>query len=174
MKKSRFSLSHAQKGRDERERQLDLDLDGDGLTEREELRYGLNPLHPDSDGDGIYDGKEVATHSNPRDAADALKGRLRENYVGLAREATQRQDLDYESLLAMTKEQPSASRRLDRAVVAYALLSGISRKETKLLMSQSPYLRSRVASQEWGEEDACRYANFLAGEDLEAESMESD
>jgi hypothetical protein len=167
-------IGHAEKVRAERERQLDLDFDGDGLTEREELKYGLNPLRPDSDGDGIYDGKEVATHSNPRDAADALKAQLREKYVELARHATQHQELDYEELLAMTKEQPSASRRLDHAVVAYALISGMSRKETKLLLSQSPYLQSRVASNEWGEEDAYRYANFLAGEDLEAESMESD
>lgn len=167
-------IGHAEKVRAERERQLDLDFDGDGLTEREELKYGLNPLRPDSDGDGVYDGKEVAIHSNPRDVADALKGKLRENYVGLARQATQRQYLDYELLLAMAKEQPSASQKVDRAVVAYALLSGISRKETKLLLSQSPYLQSRLASKEWEDEDAYRYANFLAGEDLEAESIESD
>ena len=36
----------------------DLDLDGDGLSEEEELRWGLDPLNPDTDGDGLTDGEE--------------------------------------------------------------------------------------------------------------------
>jgi hypothetical protein len=36
------------------------DLDGDGLSNEEELAYGLDPLNPDTDGDGILDGAELA------------------------------------------------------------------------------------------------------------------
>jgi len=35
------------------------DTDGDGLTNREELEWGSDPLNPDSDGDQLQDGPEV-------------------------------------------------------------------------------------------------------------------
>jgi hypothetical protein len=35
------------------------DTDGDGLSDKEELERGTNPLNPDSDGDGLKDGDEV-------------------------------------------------------------------------------------------------------------------
>ena len=45
----------------------DVDLDGDGLSEEEELRWGLDPLNPDTDGDGLEDGEEFGCI--PRSAA---------------------------------------------------------------------------------------------------------
>ena len=47
------------------ERPDDLDLDRDGLTLREELRWGTDPLNPDTDGDGFPDGYEVWAGINP-------------------------------------------------------------------------------------------------------------
>ena len=38
---------------------LAADTDGDGLTNREEIRWGSNPLDVDSDGDTLRDGQEV-------------------------------------------------------------------------------------------------------------------
>lgn len=43
----------------------DVDSDGDGLTNREEMRYGTDPLSIDTDDDGISDKVEVALGSNP-------------------------------------------------------------------------------------------------------------
>jgi hypothetical protein len=38
---------------------LDADPDGDGLTNRDELRYGCDPMKPDTNGDGILDGAAI-------------------------------------------------------------------------------------------------------------------
>lgn len=43
------------------------DSDGDGLTDYDErVRYGTDPLNPDSDGDGYHDGVEIAHAYSPR------------------------------------------------------------------------------------------------------------
>ena len=41
------------------------DMDNDGLTAPEELKYGTDPLNPDTDGDGYNDGDEVKSGHNP-------------------------------------------------------------------------------------------------------------
>jgi hypothetical protein len=46
---------------------LEVDSDGDGLSDREELELGTDPLNPDTDGDGWPDGCEVRLGSNPMD-----------------------------------------------------------------------------------------------------------
>lgn len=43
----------------------DVDSDGDGLTNREEMNYGTDPLNIDTDDDGISDKVEVALGSSP-------------------------------------------------------------------------------------------------------------
>ena len=42
-----------------------MDSDGDGLTNREEMNYGTDPLNIDTDDDGISDKVEVALGSSP-------------------------------------------------------------------------------------------------------------
>jgi len=45
------------------------DMDNDGLTAPEELlKYGTDPLNPDTDGDGYNDGDEVKSGHNPNGA----------------------------------------------------------------------------------------------------------
>lgn len=42
-----------------------LDSDCDGLNDVDELKYGTDPLNPDTDGDGVFDGAEVLAGTNP-------------------------------------------------------------------------------------------------------------
>jgi hypothetical protein len=44
---------------------LDTDPDEDGLSNRQELAVGSDPLNPDTNGDGIRDGAEVAIGLSP-------------------------------------------------------------------------------------------------------------
>jgi hypothetical protein len=46
----------------------DKDSDGDGISDKDEIRLGLNPNSKDSDGDGISDGDEVGDVNNPKDS----------------------------------------------------------------------------------------------------------
>jgi hypothetical protein len=46
------------------------DPDQDGLNNALECADNLNPTDPDTDGGGVTDGKEIAAHTNPLDAAD--------------------------------------------------------------------------------------------------------
>jgi flagellar basal body-associated protein FliL len=41
------------------------DFDQDGLSDTDELRYGVDPMNPDTDGDGYKDGDEVRSGYNP-------------------------------------------------------------------------------------------------------------
>lgn len=41
------------------------DDDGDGLSNAEEVVWGVDPRNPDTDGDGYRDGDEVTAHHNP-------------------------------------------------------------------------------------------------------------
>ncbi len=43
----------------------DADPDKDRLTNNDEVRYGTDPLNPDTDGDGKLDGDEVASGTDP-------------------------------------------------------------------------------------------------------------
>ena len=52
---------------------VSADADGDGLTNREEYKYGTNPVKSDTDGDGMPDGWEVRYGLDPVDASDATK-----------------------------------------------------------------------------------------------------
>src|SRR5678816_4237006 len=54
---------------------LDIDSDNDGLSDAEELRFGLNPCNPDSDADGVDDAFEGAyTEVNCPDGTTPLPG----------------------------------------------------------------------------------------------------
>lgn len=44
---------------------VNSDADGDGLSNREELTQGLDPLNPDSDYDGVRDGDEIKDNTDP-------------------------------------------------------------------------------------------------------------
>ncbi len=45
---------------------INSDADGDGLTNREELALGLDPLKKDSDNDNLNDGDEIALGTDPK------------------------------------------------------------------------------------------------------------
>lgn len=46
---------------------LTKDSDGDGLSDRDEIIYGLDAYNKDTDGDGYLDGEEVASGYDPSD-----------------------------------------------------------------------------------------------------------
>ena len=66
------------------------DIDNDGLTDREELVIGTNPIHWDSDGDGMCDGWEVLRGLDPLnlndrdDARDARYNNPDGDYMAIA------------------------------------------------------------------------------------------
>ncbi len=51
------------------ENPLERDSDGDGLSDRDEIIYGLDAYTKDTDGDGYLDGEEIASGYDPSDAS---------------------------------------------------------------------------------------------------------
>ncbi|CAM3109317.1 thrombospondin type 3 repeat-containing protein [Streptobacillus felis] len=66
-----------QKERTEKEINNELlrDTDLDGLSDREELRNGLDPFDRDTDRDGIYDRDDI----NPKEADNRIKQRTKDS-----------------------------------------------------------------------------------------------
>lgn len=49
--------------------ETELDTDGDGISDAQELKFGLSPTLADTDGDGYADGIELHSGFDPRDPA---------------------------------------------------------------------------------------------------------
>ena len=139
-------ISHRQTVKAKKERELDLDLDGDGLTEREERKYGLNPLSPDSDGDGRYDGQEIGQGSNPRTDTQIVLNHPQLSYAGLYQQIAGEEWL---------------GRALDERVILIALQAGHSLRETKCLIAQSPYVQGQLSQGTWDKDSAIHYIDEL-------------
>jgi hypothetical protein len=161
--------SHRQTVKAQKERELDLDLDGDGLTEREERKYGLNPLSPDSDGDGRYDGQEIGQGSNPRTDSQPPnsvereddKERLREAYMSHAQAVLNHPQLSYAALYQQIAGEEWLGRALNERVILTALQAGYSLRETKCLIAQSPYVQGQLSQGEWDKDSAIHYIDEL-------------
>jgi len=162
-------ISHSQAVKAQKERELDLDFDGDGLTEREERKYGLNPLSPDSDGDGRYDGQEVVQGSNPRTDSQPPnsiereddKERLREAYMNHAQAIFNHPQLSYASLYHQIGGEDWLGRALDERIMLTALQAGNSLEEVKCLIAQSPCVQWQLVKGEWDKTSAICYVNEL-------------
>lgn len=162
-------LNHSQKVKEEKERELDLDFDGDGLTEREERKYGLNPLSPDSDGDGLYDGQEVENGTNPHSPSKepppvergSDKEGFRNAYLSRARTILNNPDLSYSTLYNQISGEDWLGSTLDERVMAAELDSGSSLEETKCTIAQSPYLQWQLSEGNWDTEEAIGYLEGL-------------
>ncbi len=162
-------ISHSQAVKTQKERELDLDFDGDGLTEREERKYGLNPLSPDSDGDGYDDGQEIELGSNPHahsKVSSSLernydKKRLREAYMSHAQAIFHHPQLSYTSLYQQIAGEEWLGRALDERVMITARQAGNSLEEVKCLIAQSPYIQGQLTKGEWDRTSAIAYINEL-------------
>lgn len=68
------AISAKQEAKQQQVLLISRDSDGDGLSDREEIALGTDPLNPDSDNDGFLDGVERETGYNPKDpsAADRI------------------------------------------------------------------------------------------------------
>ena len=66
-------ISEKEKIRQEKIQAVMRDSDNDGLSDREELILGTDPLNPDSDGDSYLDGVERETGFDPLDPSPADK-----------------------------------------------------------------------------------------------------
>jgi hypothetical protein len=162
-------LSHSQKIEEQKERELDLDFDGDGLTEREERKYGLNPLSPDSDGDGLYDGQEIGVGSNPRTYSkipppvecESDREQLRETYMGHVRKVLNADRLSYAALYNQIAGENWLGHSLDEQVMAAELQAGHSLDEAKCLMAQSPYVQWQLSEGQWDKTSAIGYIEAL-------------
>ena len=160
--------SHSQKVKDRKEQDLDLDFDGDGLTEREELKYGLNPLAPDSDGDSLYDGKEVEEGTNPHQPpaveAGSDKERYRDNYLSHAQTLLNRPTLTYSQLYNQIHGEEWVGSTLDERVMAAEINRGSSLEEAQCLIAQSPYLQWQLSQGNWDREGAIGYIEGLTSQ----------
>jgi hypothetical protein len=164
--------SHSQKIKAEKERESGLDFHGDGLTEREERKYGLNPLSPDSDGDGLYDGQEIGLGSNPHSYSkipppverDSDREKLRDAYLSHVQAILKAPDLSYATLYNQIAGEDWLGRSLDERVMALALNSGKSLEEAKGLIAQSPYVQWQLCEGQWHRNSAIHYARELASQ----------
>jgi hypothetical protein len=161
--------THSQKVKEEKERELDLDFDGDGLTEREERKYGLNPLSPDSDGDGLYDGQEIENGTNPHSPSKepppvergSDKEGFRNAYLSRARSILNNRELTYRALYEQLSGEDWLGSSLDERVMAAELDSGSSPEEAESLIAQSPYLQWQLSEGDWDLRDAIGYVEGL-------------
>jgi hypothetical protein len=164
--------THSQKVKDEKERELDLDFDGDGLTEREERKYGLNPLSPDSDGDGLYDGQEIGLGSNPHSYSKippsieqgSDKERLRNAYLSHVQAILKAPDLSYAKLYNQIAGEDWLGRSLDERVMKAELESSSSLEEAKCLIAQSPYVQWQLCEGQWDTNSAIHYTRELTSQ----------
>ena len=159
--------THSEKVKAQKERELDQDFDGDGLTEREERKYGLNPLSPDSDGDGLYDSQEIGLRSNPRSYSFKVppsveggseKERLRAAYLCRVQAILNASNLSYAALYNQIAGDDWLGRSLDERVMAAELDSGNSSEEAKCLIAQSPYVQWQLSEGQWDRDSAIHYA----------------
>ncbi|MGH2416482.1 MAG: thrombospondin type 3 repeat-containing protein [Microcystaceae cyanobacterium] len=163
--------AHSQKMKEQKERDLDLDFDGDGLTEREERKYGLNPLSPDSDGDGLYDGQEVGRGSNPRSYSKvppsvergSEKEKLRDAYLHHV-QTLLNAPVSYAVLYNQIAGDDWLGRSWDERVMAAELHSGNSLEEAKCLIAQSPYVQWQLSEGQWDKDSALGYVAELAAQ----------
>jgi len=171
-KSYKTSPPHSQKVKDRKEQDLDLDFDGDGLTEREELKYGLNPLAPDTDGDSLYDGQEVEEGTNPHQStqeppaveAGSDKERYRDNYLNHAQTLLNRPTLNYSQLYNQIHGEEWVGSTLDERVMAAEINRGSSLEEAQCLIAQSPYLQWQINEDNWSKEEAIGYVEGLSSQ----------
>ncbi|WP_013320611.1 hypothetical protein [Gloeothece verrucosa] len=162
-------LSHSEKIKALHERELDLDFDGDGLTEREERKYGLNPLSPDTDGDGLYDGQEIGIHINPHLYSKvppsvekgSEKEKHRETYLHSVQTLLKNQELSYQALYNQIAGDDWLGRSLDERVLAAQVHSGSSEDQIKCSLAQSPYVQWQLEEGQWDRDLAIGYIGGL-------------
>ncbi|ACK72239.1 hypothetical protein PCC7424_3860 [Gloeothece citriformis PCC 7424] len=162
-------LTHSDKIKALHERELDLDLDHDGLTEREERKYGLNPLSPDTDGDGLYDGFEIGIHSNPHSYSKvppsvekgSNKEQNRANYLHSVQTLLKNQQLTYQALYNHIAGDDWLGRSLDERVIVAQLHSGSSLDQIKCSLAQSPYVQWHLEEGQWDRDSAIGYIGKL-------------
>ena len=65
---------------------LKKDTDGDGLTDKEEIEKGTDPLKKDTDGDGFSDKEEVDKGTNPKDPESKPNGNASQSDLDKAKE----------------------------------------------------------------------------------------
>jgi hypothetical protein len=172
---------HSQKIKDRKEQNLDLDFDGDGLTEREELKYGLNPLAPDTDGDGLYDGQEVAAGTNPHQPTQeppavetgSDKAKYRDNYLNYAQAILNNPALTYGALYNQIQGEEWLGSALDEQVMNAAVNAAQVPEEIQCLMAQSPYLQWQLSQGNWKRGEAIGYIEGLTSQ-LQAQRKQEE
>jgi hypothetical protein len=172
---------HSQKIKDRKEQDLDLDFDGDGLTEREELKYGLNPLAPDTDGDSLYDGQEVAAGTNPHQPTQeppavetgSDKAKYRDNYLNYAQAILNNPALTYGALYNQIQGEEWLGSALDEQVMNAAVSSGQVPEEIQCLIAQSPYLQWQLSQGHWERGEAIGYIEGLTSQ-LQAQRKQEE
>jgi hypothetical protein len=172
---------HSQKIKDRKEQDLDLDFDGDGLTEREELKYGLNPLSPDTDGDNLYNGKEVEEGTNPHQPTQeppavetgSDKERYRDNYLRHAQTVLNNPVLTYGALYNQIQGEEWLGSALDEQVMNAAVQSGQVAEEIQCLIAQSPYLQWQLSHGNWERGEAIGYIEGLTSQ-LQAQRKQEE
>ncbi len=65
---------------------LKKDTDGDGLSDKEEIEKGIDPLKKDTDGDGFSDKEEVDKGTNPKDPESKPNGNASQSDLDKAKE----------------------------------------------------------------------------------------
>ena len=65
---------------------LKKDTDGDGLTDKEEIEKGTDPLKKDTDGDGFSDKEEVDKGTNPKDPESKPNGNASQSDLDKAKD----------------------------------------------------------------------------------------
>ena len=65
---------------------LKKDTDGDGLSDKEEIEKGTDPLKKDTDGDGFLDKEEVDKGTNPKDPESKPNGNASQSDLDKAKE----------------------------------------------------------------------------------------